>query len=168
MKKAKATWVKVCVRSFFHRLQCTPHISGAGKLEYSQCSKHASNFYSSYCNSWNQLLRSVYRIVTNQCFHITLEIKNQGMIGQVTEQASVRDHHDRSNVDQMWHLGTHEYFGCNGQGLHHVGTTLSFASIQKSIHLPKVVSIFAAKEKKSRYIRLEEMVTGQVRWGNLL
>ena len=167
MKKAKATWVKVCVRSFFHRLQCTPHISGAGKLEYSQCSKHASNFYSSYCNSWNQLLRSVYRIVTNQCFHITLEIKNQGMIGQVTEQASVRDHHDRSNVDQMWHLGSYEHFGSSEQGLNRVETTMSVATMQNSVRLPKAVAIFAAERARS-YVWLNETVTGKVWWGDFL
>ena len=61
----------------------------------------------------------------------------------MTKQVSARDNHILSSVDQMRHPGSYEHIGCNGQGLHHDGNTLSVASMQKSVHLQKIVAILA-------------------------
>lgn len=80
------------------------------------------------------------------------------MIRRVTEQANARDHHVRSTVDQMRHPGSYGQLRYNGQGPHRIGTTLSVVSMQKSVHLSKVVAILAA-ERASSYLRLDDTVT---------
>ena len=61
----------------------------------------------------------------------------------------------------MGHLVTYKYFGCNGQGLHRVRTTLCVASMQKYGCLQNVMALLAA-ERESSYIRLDETLTSTV------
>ena len=98
-------------------------------------------------------------------YHMTLEIKiKTGWVGWANR---LHGHHVRSTVEQMWQLSSYEHFGCNKQGLHGVGTTLSDVPMQKSVRFLKVVAILAP-ERASSYVRLDKMVTNKVRWGDLL
>ena len=78
------------------------------------------------------------------------------------EQTNARDHHIRSIVDQVYHIGSNNYFVCNGKGLHRLETTLSIALMQKYVRLRKVVIILAAKRANS-YIQRDKTVRGKVR-----
>ena len=148
---------------FFHRQQCTPHISGAWKSEHSGIHQAYHEFLGQPLWLLQPALQHCQHGCYKPVFSYDSKHKNQDMTGRMTKQANARDHNVQSTVDQIWHLNSYKHFGCNGQGLHRVGTTLSVVSMQKSVRFPKVLVILAG-ERISNNVWLNETVTGKVWW----
>ena len=146
---------------FFHRQQCTPHISGAWKSEHSGIHQAYHEFLGQPLWLLQPALQHCQHGCYKPVFSYDSKHKNQDMTGRMTKQANARDHNVQSTVDQIWQLDSYEHSGFNGRGLVRIGATLSAALVKKSVRLPKVVAILVA-ERASIYARLEEIVTGKV------
>lgn len=135
MKNNKCTWTKVSKIVF--EVFSTDFNAGLSFSAWnSEYFKHISDFLGSYFNSCNQLLTTVRGGVIN---HIIYPHKKKSTHSRFSDRAAkAPDHHVWSTVGQIWRVHGYECYNWNGQMPHQVETTLSVASMQKSVHHPKI------------------------------